>query len=137
MTLEEVDGALPNGLHDAEIEQLAFDFENGRVTMRLNAWVGAGSDLERYRKGLLGFSGVAFFALETPKRELPFRQPAGLDFSWKRTNLAWMPPLLAQEMRPDLIAYSIFIHDYLADFNIVAASVDFEWLAGEEAAPSR
>jgi hypothetical protein len=68
--LEELESYLPNGLHDAEIEVIHYDLMAEFVSIQVFVWVGTMDDppelRERYRRGLLRFEKVRFFAKRAP-----------------------------------------------------------------------
>lgn len=68
MTLEEIEQDLPNGLHDAQIQQIEMDYEEARLALRVKVLLGLPGEptqtRERYRPGMITFLGVQFFSIE-------------------------------------------------------------------------
>ncbi len=45
MTIEELENALPNGLHDAEVQPMSVDYGRRSLVLELAVWVGSVDDL--------------------------------------------------------------------------------------------
>jgi hypothetical protein len=65
MNLAEMAEQLPNGLHDAEIEEFTYNVKQRFVSFVTKIWIGTmdqpPSLRERYGRGVLRFEGVQFF----------------------------------------------------------------------------
>jgi hypothetical protein len=85
MTLAQIDQALPNGFHDAEIEQLNWNFLQGSIVFEMDFWIASpdDQDRERRRRGRIELQSVTFLAMEPPEPRLsdpkPYR-PRGARF---------------------------------------------------------
>jgi hypothetical protein len=85
MTLTQIDDELPNGFHDAEIEQIDWDLEHGSIVLDIDFWVATDdSERELRRKGRVELQEIFYFAIDPPApRELdpkatsPFASHAG------------------------------------------------------------
>ncbi len=66
VTYQELERMLPNGLHDAELMKVDIDYEGCRAIFEVNLDVSAREDEERYRRGRITFSDVAFVAIDPP-----------------------------------------------------------------------
>lgn len=77
MTLEELENTLPNGLHDAEVQRIAVDYQRRKVTLDIAVWVGDVSDSrqgrEAYKSGQIEISGLLFVVMEPPDPNYPFK----------------------------------------------------------------
>lgn len=77
MKLAEIDEKLPNGFHDAEIEQLNWNFEAGLLIFDINFWVAveSGHDRNKRRKGKLELQKVSFLVIEPPELRMSDPKP--------------------------------------------------------------
>lgn len=70
MTFDEMNEELPNGLHDAKIETIAYDLLVGSLSIQVFIWIGTMDDppsmRERYRRAILRFKETKFFAKSAP-----------------------------------------------------------------------
>jgi hypothetical protein len=69
MSIEDIERALPNGLHDAIMRRYVIDYEKRTLEFSLDVWVGNleskdVSQRERYKPGILSFEGLAYFVIE-------------------------------------------------------------------------
>ena len=74
-TVEDIETLLPNGLHDAVLKRYGVDMEKGEASLYFDVWVGEleasdEADREAYRAGTLELSGVRYFVVEPPSKEL-------------------------------------------------------------------
>jgi hypothetical protein len=76
VTIEELEGALPNGFHDAEIFSFEVDYAAGIAKFRMNLLVGWPDDPEperqAYQEAILVVSGLCFFSVDPPSSKYPF-----------------------------------------------------------------
>ncbi len=132
MTLEQVEQSLPNGLHDAQIQQLRIDYERAEIVLRLRVLIGLPDepppDRHQYATADLTFRGLQLFATEFPHPESAFRHPGAVWFSYERTPPGTFPPPLAQKLAPELQSYSLFIREWLSHIHIAARDISFAWI---------
>ena len=77
MSLEELENTPPHGLHDAEVQRSAVDYEHRKVTFALAVWVGDMDDpperREAYKSGRLEITGLISLVMEPPNARYAFR----------------------------------------------------------------
>lgn len=76
VTLEELEDALPNGFHDAEIFSFELEYVAGTAKFRMNPLVGWPDDPEperqAYQKATLVVNGLCFCSVDPPYSTYPF-----------------------------------------------------------------
>ena len=76
-TLQELENTPPHGLHDAEVQRSAVDYEHRKVTFALAGWVGDMDDpperREAYKSGRLEITGLISLVMEPPNARYAFR----------------------------------------------------------------
>jgi len=75
MTFEETAAALPNGFHDAELQQFEMDYVHRKLRFDLVVWIGDMDDSRRrelYRPARLTLDDVAFLVIEPPDVNYPW-----------------------------------------------------------------
>jgi len=130
MTLEELERTLPNGLHDAEVQGIAVDYRQRKLTLEVAVWVGDMGDpperREAYRNGRIEISGLLFFVMEPPDPKYPF-QTSGLtvDGCDMRENLDIE---LLRSVSADSFFRSFWVNEWNAFIHIAAKSADLVWM---------
>jgi hypothetical protein len=123
-SLYEINENLPNGLHDAEVEKIAYDLTVGLVSIDLLVWVGTMDDppetRKRYRRGTLQFRGVVFFAKLAPRDG----NDAGLTILSFERNADLSPDFRSGAPSTDN-TYRIFTG--ASEFDIECAACGFKW----------
>lgn len=131
MTLEEIDEVLPNGLHDAQINQMIRDYDLAEIILKVKVLVGLPAqprpDRDRYRSGRIHFRQVYFCSVEPPLPESSFRHPGGLWFSYGRTQADAIPDGLAKALPAGTQYYSLFVRDWFSHIHLAAEDVSFAW----------
>ncbi len=130
MTLEELENALPNGLHDAEVQRIAVDYEERKVTLEVAVWVGNTSDpperREAYKNGRIQISGLLFLVMEPPDPRYPFKTSDlridGCDMS---KNL---DPELLKSLPGDAFFRSLWVNEWSAFIHIAARDAGIAWI---------
>jgi hypothetical protein len=130
MTLEELEGSLPNGLHDAEVRRISIDYAHRKVTLELAVWIGKMEDpphrREAYRDGRIEISGLLFMVIEPPDPKYPFTKPGitidGCDMSKNITNQ------LLECLPADAFFRSLWVSQWNAFVHIAAGSAAIVWL---------
>jgi hypothetical protein len=76
MTLDELDHALPNGFHDADILSLELDYVAATAKLHLSLLVGWPEDpdpeRQAYQEAMLIIAGLCFCSIEPPSPAYPF-----------------------------------------------------------------
>jgi hypothetical protein len=133
MTLEEIDGDLTGGLHDASIISLKHDYQNATVTLDIEFdLVDAG-----YRRGEIQFLKVFYCAMDPPLIESSFLYPGSLCITSWDTMSERLPPELIRALPPGTLHYSIFNRDWYSEIHIAATDCSFRWLSPATPARSR
>jgi hypothetical protein len=136
MTLEEIEESLPNGLHDSVIQAVTMDYEQLRLTLRVDVLIGLPGqplpDRERYRAGVIVFEGVQFFSIEPPGAERTFQHPGSIWFKHERTPPELIPQSVAPALPEGTQCYSLFILNWFSSMHIAAAEVGFAWSDSQE-----
>jgi hypothetical protein len=124
MTLEEIEKTLPNGLPDSKVNRVVVDYEQRRLTLDLDIWIGdPGSDApeqrEAYRRGQILVDGLLFAVLEPPDPRYPFSASAELtlDGCDMRKNLSTE---LVRSLPADAFFRSLLVNEWNAFIQIAA-----------------
>src|SRR5438105_7386992 len=130
MTFNEVEYALPNGLHDSEVSSILVDYVQRTVIMQLSVFVGqqdASPELrEAYKEGSLIISGLLFLVVEPPDSRYPFTKPASLriDTCDMRKNL---DPALLAALPKEAFVKSFFVKEWNAFVHVAGLSAEISW----------
>jgi len=131
MSIEQIEIALPNGLHDAIMRRHVVDYENRALEIFVDIWVGdlasdVEQDRERYEAGVLRFEGVAYFVIEPPAESKvlfePFSFSAGDPAVEKIKSASILPPAPA-----GTFCTYLFVNKLNAFMYICASSVEFRY----------
>jgi hypothetical protein len=128
-TIAEINEGLPNGLHDAEVEEITEDLRSKTLAFQLFVWVGTMDDppsqRERYRRGKLVFDGVRLFSTSRPLSIdddrlviLTFEINSNLTPEYRAA-----PPFGDKDFR-------MFFGS--SEIDVAASNVRFEWIEAEE-----
>lgn len=135
MTLAEVEATLPNGFHDAEIEEFVWDYRRNSASFQMELWVAEEGDesLEVYRAGRLDLNGVIFIMIDPPcpgELELPYKYASGtLQIDGIETTESMLPNLtaLAETVSPDARPYSFYVVNWNSYMHIAAKEAELVW----------
>src|SRR5689334_1291141 len=128
MTLAEIDKVLPNGFHDAEIEQFRWNFREDFAVFEINFWVATeDSDREKYQRGSLELRGIVFLVIDppnpSPHEHKPYRCGADtLQIDGIETTEEIMPGLsqLKTELPSNTGFFSLFVENWKTYIHIAA-----------------
>jgi len=128
MTLEELENALPNGLHDAEVQRIAVDYAERKATIELAVWVGEMSDpperREAYKTGRLEISGLVFLVMEPP---VAYRVESRITLDSVDPGRGLDAELLAS-LPEGAFCHSFFVSQWNAFMHIGAKHAEMTWL---------
>jgi hypothetical protein len=130
VTLEEVESTLPNGLHDAELQNILMSYKERKLTVDLSIWVGDIDDSperrEAYRAAKLVVSDVLLLVMEPPDPKYPFMDTAQLtvDGCDMRKNLG---NALLQSLPNDAFVRSFWVTEWNAFIHIAAKGAEIIW----------
>ena len=129
MTLDDLEAALPNGLHDAEIHSIAIDYVARTARFILDAWVGtmdmpAGPERERYRRASLELTGLQYLAIQPPdfRPQYHFADTAPV----KTGGLS--PVDVPSPLPEDAFEAELFIADWNSFIQVAATDARLTWL---------
>lgn len=141
MTLEELDGSLPNGLHDARIRALSHDYENAVIKLEVELLIGQPGELpherSRYRNGEILFHQVLYCSVEIPVNERIIGHPGSIWFQFGRTEPGALPEKITDSLPLKTLCYSLYILEWESQIHIAADNVSFSWAEPTEATAAR
>ncbi|MGE5343396.1 MAG: hypothetical protein ACM3SY_18155 [Candidatus Omnitrophota bacterium] len=131
MTIQEIEEKLPNGFHDAEIEDINLNFVNKLARIDLNIWIGDIKDPEKYQKARLYFTDFLFLSIEPPYEKTYFLNTLTVDLESNDDDILdkYESFKVLKKFLPEGYLITCFVllnHDTLMYF--VAKDVKFEWI---------
>ncbi|MDP9120206.1 MAG: hypothetical protein M3O15_02375 [Acidobacteriota bacterium] len=131
MTLEELEDALPNGLHDASLRSLAIDYvgQEARLIFDIDT---SDESREVERPGHVTLLGLVYFVIEPPDARYKYDVGAALWVDAIPTGET-TPPSNLPAAPEGSFAYCLFVRNWNSCLYVAARDVRFEW-AGEERA---
>jgi hypothetical protein len=132
MTFKELDGALPNGFHDAKLYSLEIDYVGGTATLRMQLDFSspAGPSQEECRNGELRISGLYVCSIDPPDPKYPY-MPRGsaLNVSGDPVQPDKIPAF--SELQPTLPSgvscCRFFVYEWNSFISIAAKDVTISW----------
>lgn len=125
---------LPNGLHDAEVENLRIDYVGREVVLDLNVWIGdVSSDdedaREAYRPAALTLSGLLFCCIEPPSPQYPFGAAGAVTIDAGTVEDLSEPPAapLPVDLPADSFTCWFFVRQWNASIYIAATRARLAW----------
>jgi hypothetical protein len=135
VTIEELEGALPNGFHDAKIFSFEVDYVAGIAKFRMNLLVGWPDDPEperqTYQEAVLVVSDLCLLSVDPPSSKYPFL-PDGKPIcvsgdAAKSDHLPSLQDLVARF--PDgTWCYRFFVDDWNAFIHIAGRNGEVTWV---------
>ena len=131
MRFEEIEGSLPNGLHDAEIQRLVVDYAQRTLNADLAVWMGNMDDppdrRETYRIARIEIEGLHFLIMEPPDPKYPFDKSAELtiDGCDQRQSLN---STLVKSVPSNSFFRSFFVHEWNAFIHVAGMDAKFSWI---------
>ena len=131
MSIEEIERALPNGLHDAILRKHVVDYENRTLEFHVDVWIGdldskIDEERECYKPGVVRFEGLEYFIIEPPCGVKARFEP----FSFSAGNPALdkiKPSVVLPEPPTGTLRAFFFIYKLEAFMHICAAKVGFKY----------
>lgn len=134
MTLAQIDETLPNGFHDAEIEQLMWNFQTNSAVLDIDFWVATDKkEREKRRLGRVELQGILFVVVDPPQpRELdpkPYHPSGTLQIDGVLTNESVFPnlPKLKSALPPGTEIFSFYVINWNSFIHIAAAAAELIW----------
>jgi len=136
MTLAEIEANLPNGFHDAEIEELVWNYRTDSASFTMKLWVAEATDqnIEIYRLGRLDVKDIAFIAIDPPHpRDLdtkPHKPSGSLQIDGMATTETIFPGLskLKQQLSPETQIYSFYVVNWNSNIHIAIGEAELVWI---------
>ena len=141
MTLAQIDEILPNGFHDAAIEQLTWNFQRNSAVLDIDFWAAAEEkDREKRRRGRVELQGIIFLAVDPPQpRQLdprPYRPSGTLQIDGMLTNEEIFPnlPQLLPKLPLGIEIFSLYVANWNSFIHIATEGANLTWLETEVSA---
>lgn len=131
MSIEEIERALPNGLHDAIMLKHVVDYKNRALEFYIKVWVGdldssIEAERERYKEGVLKFEGLEYFIIEPPGEVKLLFEP--FSFSAGNPEVDKIKPVVTLPESPaGTFKTFFFIYKLEAFMHICASKVEFKF----------
>lgn len=132
MTLKEIADTLPNGFHDAQINNISIDYVKREVTLALEIWVSDSlqDDSDMYRSAELKLLQFLFVVIEPPDAKYDYHEEKPL---WVDAVSGEPPMRSATTELPALLpagafTYSFFVHDWNAFIHLAAIDASISLL---------
>jgi hypothetical protein len=140
MTLAEIETNLPNGFHDAEIEELVWNYRTDSASFTMKLWVpeATDQDIEIYRLGRLDVKEIVFMAIDPPHpRDLdpkPCKPSGVLQIDGVATTETIFPGLskLKQQLPSQAQIYSFYVVNWNSYIHIAAGEAELVWIGERE-----
>ncbi len=130
MTIEELAGALPNGLHDAFLLNLNLDYENRCASLVLDIWVGnleatSIEVREQKRRARLCLLGLEYLIVDPPDSNYPYQNVGSVRIDLINSD----PAITESRALPDHgFSARFFVFDWNAFIHFAAISASLTWL---------
>jgi hypothetical protein len=136
MTLAEIHDALPNGFHDAEIEEFSWNFCADVAVFTVDFWVATEeTDREERRRGTVQLRGLVFLTIDPPSPSpfgpKPYRcGPETLQIDGIPTTAEIFPklPELKSDLPQDVGIFSFFVNNWNTYIHIATQEAKLTWL---------
>jgi hypothetical protein len=140
MTLAEIEANLPNGFHDAEIEELVWNYRTDSASFTMKFWVpeATDQDIEIYRLGRLDLKDIVFMAIDPPHlRDLDpksYKPSGALQIDGMTTTETIFPGLskLKQQLPPETQIYSFYVVNWNSYIHIATGEAELVWIGERE-----
>jgi hypothetical protein len=134
MTLAQIDEILPNGFHDAKIEQLIWNFQTNSAVFNIEFWVATEEkEREKRQTGRVELQGVIFLAVDPPQpRQLdpkPYHPSGTLQIDGVLTNESIFPclPTLKSALPHGIEIFSFYVVNWNSFIHIAATEAPIVW----------
>ena len=139
MTWTELEQLLPNGFHDARLDEIGIDYRAKTAVFELEFWAvtewpesNPAEVPELYRRGRVTFSGLLACTLDVPNGEYQVPDASELWIDLVPRDVAVSEPLSwPEEPLPEGVFSRAFcfLNDAASFVHIAAQGIDFEWLS--------
>ncbi len=134
MTLSEIDDQLPNGFHDAEVGEFAWNFLSDTAFFDVSFWIGDEINVNKRRRGRVELQQIRFISIEPPDP----RQSDPKPYHPSRGSLQ-IDGLLTDEtncrnfvqhkteLSPETEIFSFYVSNWNSFIHIAAADAKLIW----------
>jgi len=141
-TLREIQESLPNGFHDALLDEVTVSLVSNSVTMALQVWVGdlnskARDEREAYKKAIVRLNGIVYFILDPPGENQEFSNfsAARIDGGEAISESAILSPKPLCILPEGAFAYWFYVEPWNSFIHVAALSASIEWADFHELHP--
>jgi hypothetical protein len=136
MTLAQINETLPNGFHDAEIEQFIWDFSQDTAVLKINFWTATEEDQdpEKYQRGIIEIHKIVFIAVDPPDPAQygpkPYRGSGGtlqIDGMVADEKIFPMLSQLKPSLPSEIEVFSFYVENWNSFLHIAAAEAILNW----------
>jgi hypothetical protein len=136
MTLAQLNEILPNGFHDAEIEQFIWDFRRDTAVLDINFWTATEEDQDREKRqrGSIEIHKIVFIAVDPPDPRQsdprPYRGSSGsLQIDGMVADDKIFPVLsqLKPNLLPNIEIFSFYVVNWNSFMHIAASEARLTW----------
>lgn len=136
MTLTELENSLPNGLHDAQVSRLHFDYKGRLATLDLAICTGdpgakTAEERGEYKNAQLIISGLQFAVIEPPDPKYSFLKAAALTIDACDSEDRVDGNLLST-LPAGAFARSFFVNEWNAFIHLAGMDASIEWNNGSK-----
>jgi hypothetical protein len=127
MTLLELAGTLPNGLHDSEVSELIVSYADRTIRLAINVWVGDmdnEASRESYRQGVITINDFVYCVLDRPDINYPYESARVL-------TIDVMEPDESVTQNGNGEACRLWVSEWNGFIHIRAGDATLKWLGPE------
>jgi hypothetical protein len=130
--LADIERDLPNGFHDALLEDIEISFLTAEVRMTLQLFLGEPDavtklDREKYRRATLLFKDVVYFVIDAPSEGRIFAQFGPLRIDAGEASRGPNAPKSLRPLPPGAFAYWVYIEVWNSFIHLAARFATLEW----------
>jgi len=139
VTFSEIDDLLPNGFHDAEVNEFGWNFLEDTAFFDVNFWgaILEGPDREKRRRGRIELQQILFISFEPPSPRQSDPKPCqcskgSLQIDGVLTNEKYLQNFAQHkaELSPNTEIFSFYINNWNSFIHIAAAEAKLIWTEG-------
>lgn len=129
--LQEIENQLPNGFHDARLEEFSFRLTKNEVQFDLQVFVGDPDavmveEREKYRNAKLLIKDIYYFEIDTPEGSVSFQaRPSRVDGGVADETSSVKP---RRPMPDGTFAYWFYIENWNSLIHFAAKRASFNWV---------
>ncbi|HLJ89517.1 MAG TPA: hypothetical protein VKZ53_22095 [Candidatus Angelobacter sp.] len=136
MTLSEIAEILPNGFHDAEVEEFQWSYSTNSAVFKMTMWTATelDEDPEKYRRASIELNRILLIAIDPPMltkdRLLDGARSGTLQIDGVPANEEIFPGLrhLKANLPADADVYSFYVNNWNSYIHVAAQQAKLTWL---------